>query len=288
MSAVTDTGAEREIDLLGLGRSLVLRWWILAAGLVVGVLFGALYSLSGGRTYTATALIAPGQAFNPSGSTPVLTYLTSESAISELATQTATLAEVAARTGIGIGQLRGQVRISAVNQATGTTSNRNAVLVDVTVRQSKPKRAEDAANALASVIQEKTTSHYVKQSFAIYEQRLANFKARVTTLDRRIATLNEVLAKSTGLQPFDKLVLVSELDQAEAALGSTLDSQTSTQQQLTLAQSVEQTQVIQQAKAQKTAARSRRTSILVGALIGLIAGAIVAIVIDARARRASS
>jgi capsular polysaccharide biosynthesis protein len=288
MSAVTDTGAEREIDLLGLGRSLVLRWWILAAGLVVGVLFGALYSLSGGRTYTATALIAPGQAFNPSGSTPVLTYLTSESAISELATQTATLAEVAAKTGIGIGQLRGQVRISAVNQATGTTSNRNAVLVDVTVRQSKPKRAEDAANALASVIQEKTTSHYVKQSFAIYEQRLANFKARVTTLDRRIATLNEVLAKSTGLQPFDKLVLVSELDQAEAALGSTLDSQTSTQQQLTLAQSVEQTQVIQQAKAQKTAARSRRTSILVGALIGLIAGAIVAIVIDARARRASS
>jgi uncharacterized protein involved in exopolysaccharide biosynthesis len=282
-----DLAAEREIDLGRWKQAAVDRWWIVLAGVVAGAIVGALYSLSGATSYTATALIAPGQAFNPSGSTPVLTYLTSETAIRELATQEATLAAAAAKAGIGIGQLRGHVSVSAVNQTSGSgSSNRNAVLVDITVRQRKPKRAEDAANALAAVIRQKTTSHYVRQSFTIYQQRLTNFKARINTLTKRIATLNDVLANSKELQPFDRLVVVSQLDQAEAALGSTLDSQTATQQQLTLAQSVEQTQIIQQAKAEKSAARSRRNSILVGVLIGLIAGAIVAIVVETRSRRA--
>ena len=43
---------------------------------------------------------------------------------------------------------------------------RDAVLVELTVRQPKAKRAEDAANALAQVIKATTTSFYVKQSIA--------------------------------------------------------------------------------------------------------------------------
>ena len=279
-----DLGAEREIDFWRLRDAVLARWWIAVAGLVVGVLIGAVYSVSGGSVYKATALIAPGQAFSPSGTSTVLTYLTSETAIDQIATSTATLEVASAKAGISVGQLRGHVAVSAVDQGAGASSvTRNAVLVEITVQLSRPKRAEDAANAIAAIVKQVTTSSYVRQSITIYGVRLANYAARLETLRQRLRSLNQVLAQPAKLQPLDRLVLVSELDQAQAAQGSTLASQTLTQQELTLAKNVEQTQVIQQAKAQKSTGRSRRNSVLVGALIGLILGAIVAAAVEARA-----
>jgi uncharacterized protein involved in exopolysaccharide biosynthesis len=289
----TDLGAEREIDLRSWWVALRSRWWIAGIGLLAGIVIGALYSLSGGSTYNATALIAPGQIFNPSGSTPVLTYLTSQSAISTLLNQTATIQEIAAKAHMSPSQLRGHITVSAVNlQSSGTTSssssssNRNPVLVEITVTSNKPKHAEDAANALAAFIKSRTPV-YVKQSISAYQTLLANFKKRQTTLNAKIAGLNAVLTGPTArsLQPLDKLVLDTSLDTAEATLGSTINALTTTQQQLTLAQSIETTQIIQQARASKSTARSRRNSVLFGGLIGLIAGAIVAIVVGLRARR---
>src|ERR1700759_3412835 len=106
--AAADLGAEREIDLRSWWDALRSRWWIAGIGLVVGIVIGALYSLSGGSTYNATAMVAPGQAFGSNGS-PVQTYLTSASAINTIATSNTTLEEAAARAGIGVGQLRGHV-----------------------------------------------------------------------------------------------------------------------------------------------------------------------------------
>ena len=264
--------AEREIDLARLRDAVLSRWWIAVAGLVVGGLIGAVYSLSGGSVYTASALIAPGRAFSPSGTEAVLTYLTNETAIDQIATSTATLEVAAAKARVSVGELRGHVTISAAAQ----TANRPAALVEITVQLSRPKRAEDAANAIAAIVRRVTSSGYIRQSLSIYGVKLANYAARLETLRQRIQSLNQVLAQPAKLQPLDRLVLVSELDQAEAAQGSTLASQTLTQQELTLAKNVEQTQVIQQAKAQKSTGRSRRNSVLVGALIGLILGVIIA------------
>ena len=95
--------------------------------------------------------------------------------------------------------------------------------------------------------------------------------------------MNVALAKSQNLSPLDRLVLVSELDAAQASQGSTLVSQTNTEQALALAQYVSRTQVIQQATSQKSVGRSRRSRSLVGGLIGLLIGALVAIVVGFRA-----
>src|ERR1043166_4883622 len=99
----TDIGAEREVDLSRWGRALVAQWWIAAAGLVVGALIGAALSLSGGSVYDATSQVAPGQAFNPSGTSPVLTYLTNEAAINEIARSATTLEEAARAAGMRLG-----------------------------------------------------------------------------------------------------------------------------------------------------------------------------------------
>ncbi len=45
MSAPEDVGAERDVDLRGWWHALLSRWWIAAAGLVVGALIGGVWSL---------------------------------------------------------------------------------------------------------------------------------------------------------------------------------------------------------------------------------------------------
>jgi hypothetical protein len=92
--------------------------------------------------------------------------------------------------------------------------------------------------------------------------------------------------KQQGLSLNDKLLLAIQLDQSQATLGQTIDTLTTAQQQQILAEDVMQTQIVQDAKGKKTTARSRRTSIIVGALIGLIGGLIAAVIVDRRANRA--
>jgi uncharacterized protein involved in exopolysaccharide biosynthesis len=287
--SAADLEAERDIDLRSWLDALRSRWWIAAAGLVIGAIIGGVYSLSGGSTYVATAFIAPGQAFNPSGSSPVLTYLTSQAAINKLATSAAAVEYAAARSGVPLGKLRGNVSTSAVNQQTGanqsSTTQRNAVLVAIQVQLDKKTKAERAAQAIAKYIQTETTSGYVKHSIEIYDTLIKNLTQRQVTSQARVNALTTA-AKQPGLSLDQQLLLAIQLDQAQATLGQTINSLETTRQQQLLAQQVEQTQIIQNAKAEKTTARSRRNSVVVGAVIGLLIGAIVAIVVGLRARRA--
>lgn len=282
----TDLGAEREIDLRSWLEALRNRWWIALAGLIVGALIGGVYSLSGGSTYNAVAYIAPGQAFNPSGSSPVLTYLTNQTAINTLATSAAAVEYAANKAGVPVGKLRGHVSTSAVNQTTSSSSstNRNAVLVAIQVQLDKKLKAEEAAEALARFIKTETTSSYVRQSIGIYTTLINNLTQRQTTSQARVAALDRA-SKQPGLTLDQQLLIAIQLDQAQATLGQTINSLETTKQQRILAQQVEQTQIIQHARAQKTTARSRRNSVVVGAVIGVLIGAIVAIVVGLRSRR---
>src|SRR4051794_3900106 len=112
-----ETDAEREIDLVALGRAVLGLWWIVALGVVGGAIVGAFFALSGANVYEATARIAPGQAFNPSGNSAVLTYLTNQHAVNEIATSETTLEEAAAKAGIPLGQLHGKVSTVAVTDS---------------------------------------------------------------------------------------------------------------------------------------------------------------------------
>jgi hypothetical protein len=253
MTAV-DPNVEREIDLVAAARAILALWWIVAAGVVAGVILGALFSLSGGSVYMATARIAPGQAFNPSGNSAVLTYLTNPTAVNEIATSETTIQEAAVKARVGVTELRGHVSTAAV--IAGGASAGHAVLVDITVQLAKKKRAEDAANAVARIVQRTTTSDYVRQSLSIYGTKIKSFNTRLRTLQRRIDVLDRAL-RQPGLALNESLLLAIQLDQAQATQGQTIDSLATAQQQQILAQDVEQTQIIQEAKAEKSTARSR-------------------------------
>ena len=285
-SAPPDPEAEREVDLRRIWAGVRRQWWIVAAGVAAGIVLGALYSVSGGTLYEATARIAPGQAFNPGGNQPVQTYLTNLDAINSIATSEAAIQEAAAKLGLPPAKLRGHVSVSGVTPLGGGTTNpRSTVLIEITVRQNKKKRAEDAADTIAEIVRETTTSRYVRESLSSYATRIQNYKTRITSLRQRIAALDAGLGQP-GLSLNDKLLLAIQLDQAQATLGQTIDTLTTAQQQQILAEDVMRTQIIQEAKAKRTTARSRRTSIIVGAVIGLIGGLIAAIIVDRRANRA--
>jgi len=286
VSAVTDAGVEREIDLGRWKQAAVERWWLVAAGLVVGAVIGAVYSLSGGSVWEASVLMAPSQAFSPNGS-PVLSYQSSPRAINELATDPATLRKVAAKAHVTFGQLQGHVSTSTVSTGQGSTASRGSVLIRITVQLEKPKKTAAAADALGEIVAAQSTGTYVTASIATLKQDLVGNRRLLASVGQQIAAYNKVLS-TQNLNPFDKLLLVTQLNNAISRQGNLNDKIEAQTQQLTLAQNIELAQVIspRPSSAVKTTARSRRNSILVGALIGLIVGAIVAIVVDVRARRA--
>jgi capsular polysaccharide biosynthesis protein len=283
VTTVTDIDAEREIDLGRWKQAAFERWWLVAAGLVAGVVVGAVYSLSGGSVWQASVLIAPGQAFSPNGS-PVLVYQSSPRNINEIATSESSLEKVARKSHVPISDLRGHVSTQSLSTGLGSSASRGSTLIRLTVRLHRPKRAEDAANALGRVVIDDTTSTYVKSSIRTYTSKVASYTRQLDSISRVIDQYNKTLA-AAQLAPFDRLILVNQVDNALLRQGNLNDKIAATQQQLTLAQNVEIAQTVSGAAATKTTARSRRNSILVGALIGLIAGTVVAIIADVRTRQ---
>ncbi len=284
MTAVTDADAEREIDLGRWKQAAVERWWLVAAGLVAGVVVGALLSLAGGSVYQASVLIAPGQAFSPNGA-PVLNYLSSPRGINDLVTSESTLKAAAQRAHVSVTKLRGHVSTQTVLTGAGNVASRGAVLIKITVQLHQAKKAEDAADALGQIIKRETTSTYVRQSVSLVNTAIEGYQKELTALAVRIRELNKQIPNERD--PLTRIVLVSQADNAAQRQATISSNLATARQQLALAQNIMYAQVIGgDARAVKTTARSRRNSILVGALIGLLAGLVVAIVADVRARRA--
>ncbi len=278
-----DLDAEREVDLARWRRAVAVHWWLPVAGIVAGAILGLLASIGAAQIYKAQALISLGQPFSPTGSAPVNSFATNPRAVAEIVRSESALKQAAAASGLHVGALRGKVSTGQVGLGTGQAA-RNVPLITVTVQGQKPLKVEKAANELAKVVVDRTTAKYVGTKIKTFELTLASIQEQLNSLKPRINAL-QAQVEQGGLAPLDKLVLLSALDNAQQRRGQLLDLQTTTQQQLALAQNVESAQVVQEAAAVKTTARSRRNSIAIGALIGLIAGLVAAVVWDPVAAR---
>jgi uncharacterized protein involved in exopolysaccharide biosynthesis len=284
VSTTPDLNAEQEVDFRRYGSLLVRRWWLPAAGLFAGVIVGALLSLSGGSVWTATALISLGQPFSPTGSTPVTSFAINPRAVAEIVRSEAALKEAAKAAGMHVGPLRGNVSTAPVGLATGSGARAAVPLLSLTVQGQKPAKVEMAAKTLAQIVVDRTTTPYVGT-------KIAALKTLVSSLDTRIAALITAVkelqtqASNHSLAALDRLAIVQQLNGNAQLLGQLQEQQASARQQLALAQTVESATVVEQPSAVKTAARSRRTSMLVAGLIGLILGALAALAWDSLAPR---
>jgi hypothetical protein len=277
-----DLDAEREVDLGAYARTVGSRWWLVVAGIVAGALIGWLLSLGGGSIYRAKATIYLGQPISPTGSQQIQSLATNPEFVNQVAKAEATVQTVAGRLGVKPGKLRRGISTGTVAATAKTQAN---PLATVSVRGLTREQTAQAANLISGIVV-RQASGYVDSKIATLGQQQQSQQAEVDALDQQIDELNASL-DSGRLSETNRLVLVSALSLAQQRRSDVVDERVTTAQALSVARFVERSRVIAPAAAVKVSARSSRSSVAVGGLIGLIVGIAVALLWDPVARRRS-
>ena len=282
---MSTTDAEREVDLGRWRRAVVRLWWLPVGGLVLGAIVGVLVSYRGGTNYKATALISLGQPTSPGGAL-VPSYGTNPRAVSQIVSAASVQEQAANAADMRPSALRGHVSVGTVGSA-GAGTTRTQPLISLTVTGTHPKNTSAAANSLAGFVVQRTTAQYVDEKIRTFKATLQNVDSQLNSITQQLTVYNRALAaaKAKNLDPFQTLVIVGQQDNAETRQGNLIAQQETLQQQLVFAEQVEAARVVVKASAVKASAHSKSSSLLIGALIGLILGAIVAIVVEPRFRR---
>jgi len=271
-----DLDAEREIDLARWRRALVALWWLPVAGLIIGAILGVLASFRGSQTYKATSLVSLGQPVAPGGAL-VNGFGTSPSAVQQIVNSPSAqaLAEAAAR--MRPGTLNGQVSVSQISSVTSQGA-RPSPLIQLTVDGTRPAPTEDAVNALARLIVARTTANYVGVKIRTFQRTLNHVTEQIASVNKRLTVAARAERASKNLDPLQQLVVVGQEDNAETRLGNLIQQQEVLQQQMAFAKEVESAKIVTEGRAFKASPHSRNSSLIIGAVIGLILGAIAAIV----------
>lgn len=286
---------EQEIDLSSAWQRLKVRWWLPVGGLVAGAVIGLALALSGGSVWRAQTIVYLGQPFAPLGGGQIQSLATNPRTVGEIVRSEAALQSASEASDIPVSRLRSSIstrELISVGQARGINP-----LVEITVKGSGPRKVEQAADALTVRVVERV-SVYVARKVELLKSDVADSEAQLEAVQARIAQAQEqqdALLQNRSL-PLDQSLLLSAnlnsvITTADARRTALQQELSDAQQLLNLAESVESSRVVEPAAASKTTARSNRSSVLVGALIGLVVGAIAALAwepIAARSRRTPS
>ena len=273
-----DLDAEREVDLRSYWDRIAAHWWLLLAGLAVGLVIGYLISLGGSQVYRAKAVVYLGQPLSGSG-VQVQSQATNPSTVRQIVTSEATINSVARRVGLQPGQLRGHISTQAVTGAI-TRLGQNP-LVAITVTGGLRGKVARAANGLATtVVTSPALASYSQTKISNLRTLVQGEQEALSSLDKNIKAQQAAVATASGLSTTDRLILTNTINGLVQQRLTTVDQLTTNQQQLALAEDVEAPQLITRAAATKTTARSRRNTVLVAGLIGLILGGIAALVYE--------
>ena len=266
-----------------------MRWWLPIGGLVVGALVGLALAVSGGSVWKAETIVYLGQPFAPLGGGQIQSLATNPRTVGEIIRSESVLQDVSESTGIPVSKLRSSIstrELTAVGQVRGINP-----LIEIGVKGSGPARVEQAANELAERVTERV-SLFVTEKVKLLESQVAVSVAQLAAVESRIQASQrqqDALITETSIPLEQRLLLIANLNSvittADARRTALQDDLFEARQLLNLAESVESSRVVEPAAASKTTARSSRTSLLVGALIGLLLGAVAALVFDPIAAR---
>lgn len=257
-----DPEAEQEVDFGRYWRLILARWWLVLAGFVIGAVIGYSLSLGGSQVFKATANLYLGQPYSASGSIQLQSAQTNPSTVRAIVHAQTVILGVAKQCKAKPGDFNGGISVQSI--AGNISKNGQTPEVSITVQGRKRRIVTCATNALAQAVIDRTS--------AFANQKIANFRAEVTIDEKQEALINTALQQG-GLSASDQLLLQLRLATAQ-------QDRLSTNQLLLQATQVEKPSILTGAAAQRVTARSRRNSVVVAALIGLILGAIAALMWD--------
>jgi hypothetical protein len=286
---MTTLDEEQEVDLSSAWQRLKLRWWLPVGGLVVGAVVGIALALSGGSVWRAQTIVYLGQPFAPLGGGQIQSLATNPRTVGEIIRSEAALKRASEVSGIAVSRLRSAIstkELVAAGQLRGINP-----LMEITVKGSGKRKVELAAQALSLRVTQRVSAYVtekvgqLQRTIDVSEGQLAAVEVRIETAQRQQAQLNADPSIPLDQKLLLNLNLNSVITTADARRTALQDDLSEAQQLLNLAENVEKSRIVEPAAASKTTARSSRSSLLVGALIGLIVGAIAALVFDPIAGR---
>ena len=292
--AVPESDDEQEVDLSSAWERLKARWWLPTGGLVIGAVIGLALAVSGGSVWRAETIVYLGQPFAPLGGGQIQSLATNPRTVGEIVRSEAVLKEVSAETGIPVSKLRASISTSEL-LSPGQVRGVNP-LIEISVKgDAAPGKIEDATDMLANRVVERV-SLFVAKKIGLLKRQVAVAESQLEAIEDRIEIAQRQqsqLLQDDSIPLTQKLLLnlnlnstITTADARRAALQGSLNE---AGQLLNLAETVESSRVVEVAAAAKTTARSRRSSLLIGALIGLLVGAVVALAAERfLARRASA
>ncbi len=254
-----DREVEQEVDFGRYFRLIGARWWVVAAGLVLGAIVGLAVSLGGSQTYQATATLYLGQPYSASGNIGLQTLQTNPSTVKAIVHSEAVIEAAAGACKAQAASFRGG--ISTVQLSGNLAKNGQTPLVSVTVKSAKRKVAACTANVLARAV--------INRIAGYATLKIARLRAQMAADKKRIATIQ---AGVTGgsMSTADRLLIQLQLGGLEGDYSGASELLLQTEQ-------VEAPRVLALAAAQRVTGRSHRSSAAVAALIGLILGVIAAV-----------
>jgi hypothetical protein len=187
--------------------------------------------------------------------------------------------------GLRSGSLRAHVSVQPV---AGLASALGRVgqnpIVNIVVDGKKRAKIALASDALANIVVDQVTAGYVKTKIKNLRTNIDADKQELAIINQRLASLQKEVQSDRSLSTIERLILSNQIGlQVEEQRQVTSDL-SNNQQLLALALNIERSRVLSPARATKTTARSRRNSVLVGALIGLLLGIIAALLWEPAAR----
>ena len=280
---------EQEVDLSSGWKRLKARWWLPVGGLVVGAVVGIALALSGGTVWRAQSIVYLGQPFAPLGGGQIQSLATNPRTVGEIIRSESALKRASAISGIPVSRLRSAIstrELTAAGQLRGINP-----LIEISVKGSGKRKVELATDALSRRVTQRV-SVYVSEKVRLLKEQVVTNQTQLEEANGRIRAAQQQQAEIIADRsiPLDQRLLVtsnlnSVITTADARRAALQESLSESQQLLNLAESVESSRIVEPAGASKTTARSSRSSLLVGALIGLIVGAIAALVADPIAAR---
>jgi hypothetical protein len=277
---------ERDVDLHRHWDTITTHWWLPVVGLVGGIIVGYLISLGGAQVYKAKATVYLGQPLSQGG-VQVQSQATNPSTVRQIVTAESTIQRVARDAGLRPDQLRGRVSTQAVTGNISRLGQNPLVAITVTGHARRP--VARAANDLArAVVFSDALAGYSKTKIENLQLQVDTEKAALAALNKNIKAQQQALSTASGLSTTDRLILGNQLSSLQQQLLTTTDLLTTNQQQLALAKDVEAPQITTLAAATKTTARSRRNTVIVAALIGLLLGIVAALLYEPATRAVRS